>query len=411
MTASSLLETGTADVGSIVTQRSIHELPLNVRDPISLVTLTPGVTTLASFGGGGGTDVGRNFFKANFRVAGGRNRGQDVLLDGVANVTGDQYVGYTPPVDGTQEFKVETNGFSAEFGRTSGGILTVVTRSGTNEMRGSLYEFHRNDSLDSPGFFTKRAGLEQPDFNRNQFGGVAGGPIKQNRTFFFGSYEGLRQQFPQTLISTVPTLEQRAGDFSQTRDAQGRVIAIYDPLTTRREANGSVMRDAFPGNRIPPSRWDAVGRNVLLSYPEPNQPGNAVTGANNYAYTSTQDVRSNNYSGRIDHQLTDNQRLFGRVSLSRADAENAARWPGQSSPGERTVVDRYVHVVVGDTMVLSPSTSLEIRGGFARAHADQVAPAVRSGVARLPQLHDGSELRTSGRTSRWPTSPASATAS
>ena len=109
--------------------------------------------------------MGRNFFKANFRVAGGRNRGQDVLLDGVANVTGDQYVGYTPPVDGTQEFKVETNGFSAEFGRTSGGILTVVTRAGTNEMHGSVYEFHRNDSLDSPGFFTKRAGLEQPDFN------------------------------------------------------------------------------------------------------------------------------------------------------------------------------------------------------------------------------------------------------
>ena len=93
VTADSLLETATADVGTVVTQRSIHELPLNVRDPISLVTLTPGVTTLASFGGGGGTDVGRNFFKANFRVAGGRNRGQDVLLDGVANVTGDQYVG------------------------------------------------------------------------------------------------------------------------------------------------------------------------------------------------------------------------------------------------------------------------------------------------------------------------------
>ena len=152
------------------------------------------------------------------------------------------------------------------------------------------------------------------------------------------------------------------------------------------------MRDAFPGNRIPANRFDAVGRNVLLSYPEPNQPGNAVTGANNYAYTSTQDVRSNNYSGRIDHQLTGNQRLFGRVSLSRADAENAARWPGQSSPGERTVVDRYVHVVVGDTMVLSSSTSLELRGGVRAGACRSGRAGVRSVVARLPQLHDGSRL-------------------
>lgn len=385
VTANTVLERGTADVSSVVTQRSIHELPLNVRDPISLVTLTPGVTTAANFGGSGGTDVGRNFFKANFRVGGGRNRGQDVLLDGVANVTGDQYVGYTPPVDATQEFKVETNGFSAEFGRTTGGILTVVTRSGTNEMHGTGYEFHRNDALDAPGFFAKRTGLAQPTFTRNQFGGVAGGPIKSDRTFFFASYEGLRQQFPQALISTVPTLAQRAGDFSQTRDAQGRMIVIYDPLTTRRMPNGSVMREAFSGNRIPEDRWDPVARNVLAHYPEPNQPGNPVTGANNYAYSSNQDVGTNNYGGRVDHQLTGSHRLFGRYSFTRADAENAARWPGGSSPGERTVVDRYAHAVIGSTMVLSPSTTVEARVGFARAHADQVAPAFDLQALGFPQ--------------------------
>ena len=385
VTAATVLETGTADVRNVVTERSIRELPLNVRDPISLVTLTPGVTTAASFGGGGGTDVGRNFFKANFRVGGGRNRGQDVLLDGVANVTGDQFVGYTPPVDATQEFTVEINGFSAEFGRTTGGILTVVTRSGANQMRGTAYEFHRNDALDARGFFTKRAGLDPPDFKRNQFGGVAGGPIKKDRVFFFASYEGLRQQFPQTLISTVPTLEQRAGDFSQTRDAQGRMIVIYDPLTTTRLPNGSVMREAFAGNRIPEGRWDPVARNVLAQYPQPNQPGNPVTGANNYAHSSTQDVRNNNYGGRLDYQLTGNNRLFGRYSFTRGDAQNAARWPGGSSPGERTVVDRYRHAVIGNTMVLSPSTTLEARVGYPRAHAEQVAPEFDARELGFPQ--------------------------
>ncbi|MPZ17362.1 MAG: hypothetical protein GEV06_05555 [Luteitalea sp.] len=374
VTADALLESQKADVGSVVTERSIHELPLNVRDPISLVTLTPGVTTGANFGSGGGRSAGRNFFKANFRVAGGRHRGQDVLLDGAANVTGDAYVGYIPPVDATQEFKVETNAFSAEYGHTTGGILTVVTKSGTNELRGTAYNFYRNDALDATDFFTKQVGLEPPDFTRNQFGGVVGGPIHADRTFFFGSYEGLRQEFPQALISTVPTMAQRAGDFSGTRDAQGRPIVIYDPLTTRRRPSGDVVRDPFPGNRIPEDRWDPVGESVLQSYPEPNQPGDPVTGANNYAFTGDQTTDTNNYNIRVDHQLSEGHRLFGRYAYQRSDQEAAARWPGGSSPDESTVVDRYTNAVLGDTIVLSPTTTAELRVGFTRAHANIVAP-------------------------------------
>ncbi|MPY86318.1 MAG: hypothetical protein GEU99_00170 [Luteitalea sp.] len=375
VTAHALLESENADVGNVVTERSIHELPLNVREPISLVTLTPGVTTGANFGSGGGRSAGRNFFKANFRVAGGRNRGQDVLLDGVANVTADAFVGYIPPVDATQEFKVETNAFSAEYGRTTGGILSIVTKSGTNELRGTAYEFYRNDALDSTDFFTTQAGLEPPDFTRNQFGGVVGGPILADRTFFFGSYEGLRQEFPQTLISTVPTMAQRAGDFSETRDAQGRRIVIYDALTTRTLPNGDVVRDPFPGNRIPEDRWDPVGESVLDSYPEPNQPGDPVTGADNYAFTGDQTTDTNNYNVRVDHQLSEGHRLFGRYAYQRSDQEAAARWPGGSSPDESTLIDRYNNAVLGDTIVISPTTTAEVQAGFTRAHANIVAPA------------------------------------
>src|SRR5438034_107391 len=135
-------------------------------------------------------------------------------------------MGYIPPVDATQEFKVETNAFSAEYGRTTGGVVTIVTKAGSNEFSGSAYEFHRNSALDANSFFANRAGLPKPDFRRHQFGGVVGGPIRKDRTFFFAAFEGLRQNYPQTLISTVPTERQRRGDFSQTFDNRGQLVLI-----------------------------------------------------------------------------------------------------------------------------------------------------------------------------------------
>jgi outer membrane receptor protein involved in Fe transport len=373
--ARSTLETDRSGVGTTVTDRSIRELPLNVRDPIGLVSLTPGVVTVGSFGNGGGRDVGRNFFKADFRVGGGRNRGQDVLLDGVSDSTGDRsFLAYIPPVDATQEFKVDVNGFSAEFGRTTGGILSVVTRAGTNALSGTAYEFHRNSKFDSVDYFTKQRHLTRPDFTRNQTGGVGGGPIVHDRTFFFGAYEGLRQDIPLTLISTVPTIAQRAGDFSQTFDAQGRLVVIYDPLTGVRQSNGQIVRQPFPDNRIPSTRFDPVALNVLKNYPEPNQPGDPTTGANNYATTSNQSTKSNNYSARVDHNLSANHRIFGRFSFSRSDQQTAARWPGPSASDTRTVIDRYYHIVAGDTLILSPTLTIDVKAGFARAHANQVSP-------------------------------------
>jgi outer membrane receptor protein involved in Fe transport len=277
-------------------------------------------------------------------------------------------------VDATQEFKVDVNGFSAEFGRTTGGILSIVTRSGTNRFSGTAYEFHRNSRFDSVDYFTRQRNLPRPDFTRNQLGGVGGGPMRRDRTFFFGAYEGLRQAIPLTLLSTVPTLAQRNGDFSQTFDAQGRLIVIYDPLTGERRPDGQVVRQPFPGNRIPSVRFDPVGRNVLVAYPEPNQAGDPVTGANNYATTSNQSTRSNNYSLRVDHNLTARQRVFGRYSFQRSDQLTAARWPGPSASDARTVIDRYFHIVLGDTLIVSPTLTLDVKAGFARAHANQVSP-------------------------------------
>jgi hypothetical protein len=221
---------------------------------------------------------------------------------------------YIPPVDATQEFKVVTNAFSAEYGRTTGGIVTIVTKGGANDLSGTAYEFHRNSALDANGFFANRAGLAPVDFRRNQFGVVGGGPIRRDRTFFFAAYEGLRQKFPQTLISTVPTELQLRGDFSETFDTQGRLVVIYDPLTTTRLSTGEVVRQPFPGNVIPADRLDPVALKVLSYYPAPNQTGNPRTGADNYVNNSQQQANSNNYTIRIDHSLGPATRLFGRHS-------------------------------------------------------------------------------------------------
>lgn len=385
VTAAALLDSQSGTLGTIVTERSIRELPLNVRDPMGLVTLTPGVVTGGQFGNSGGLNVGRSFFKSDFKVGGARLDAQDILLDGASNTTGDRtFMAYIPPVDATQEFKVVTNAFSAEYGRTTGGVVTIVTKGGANNLSGTAYEFHRNSALDANGFFANRAGLAPVDFRRNQFGVVGGGPIRKDRTFFFAAYEGLRQKFPQTLISTVPTELQLRGDFSQTFDTQGRLVVIYDPLTTTRLSTGEVVRQPFPGNVIPATRLDPVALKVLSYYPAPNQTGNPRTGADNYVNNSQQQANSNNYSIRIDHSLGPATRLFGRHSFYRSDSVTPLRWDGPGSRDARDIIDSYYNVTLGGTRVLSSTLTADVRVAFARAHAKQVSPEFDVAQLGLP---------------------------
>ena len=197
-----------------------------------------------------------------------------------------------PSVDLIQEFKVETN-YSAEFGRSGGGIINLIYKSGTNSLHGNAYEFLRNSDLDSNNFFSNRAGLGLPAFRRNQFGGTVGGPVYipklyhgQNKTFFMFGYEALKESTATTLTTSVPTALQAQGNFSQTRAASGAPVMIYDPLTT--VASGSAyVRTPFPGSYHSAfTRIDPVAANVFKYYPAANQPGNANTGLNNYFDTT-----------------------------------------------------------------------------------------------------------------------------
>src|SRR6185369_10949893 len=190
-------------------------------------------------------------------------------LDGGTNVM--SYYGEVnipPAVDAVEEFKVQSGSMSAEFGFTAGGVINLVTRSGTNQFHGTLYEFLRNDKFDARNTF---ATAKNP-LRYNQYGGSLGGRVIRDKTFFFVNYEEYKLRQGSPLIASTPPLEQRKGDFSKLLDNKGVLIPIYDPSTTRANPNGSgFIRDPFPGNVIPTNRLDPVGQKVLNFYPAPNR--------------------------------------------------------------------------------------------------------------------------------------------
>ena len=210
-----LLRSGTSGLGQVVDTRKVTELPLNGRSFITLASLVPGVALPP------GSTLPR--------INGGRPRTNEYLFDGISVLQPEPgQVAFYPNVDAIQEFKIETNSPPAEFGRFNGGVVNLTTKAGGNTVHGSAFEFLRNEALNARNFFASTAAVK-PEFRRNQFGGVAGGPIKRDRLFFFADYQGQRQSIGRTVISTVPTLLQRQGIFTEA--IAGRVPLIYDPAT------------------------------------------------------------------------------------------------------------------------------------------------------------------------------------
>ncbi len=213
-----------------------------------------------------------------------------------------------PNIDAIQEFKIESNSPPAEFGRFNGGVVNLTTRSGTNTWHGTAFEFVRHESLNARNYFAPTG--QKPEFRRQQFGGVTGGPIRKDHTFFFADYQGQRQTIGRTVISTVPTLLQRQGVFSEA--IGGRVPIIYDPATTSPLGGGGFTRSPFPGNTIP-GRAIRHRRPVALleRYPVPTGPGTA----NNYRRVDNETVDQDQFSARIDHRWDrDLGQVFARLT-------------------------------------------------------------------------------------------------
>jgi outer membrane receptor for ferrienterochelin and colicin len=251
------LELQSPALGNVISGRQMIELPLVGRNPYSLVTLAPGVVDR------GNTGVGP-------LINGARSNSTSVLLDGAEqrnSTTND--LNYSPPLESVQEFRVVTNGLSAEFGRTGGGVITAATRAGSNAFHGSLYGYIRSDKFNANSWTNTRNSVARGKEDIKQSGFTLGGPITKDRTFFFVNVERSKNLTPDNLIRTLPTLLQRAGDFSQTRTSAGQLITIYDPLTTRPNPAGGFIRDPFPGNVSPTGRIDPITKAILDHYPKP----------------------------------------------------------------------------------------------------------------------------------------------
>ena len=308
-----LLNTTIANLGQVIENRYILQLPNIARNTMSLTYLTPGVV------GAGGRRGDNN---TNFVANGSRNSTSDVLLDGVTVVTVEQNSGitdlkYSPSIDAVQEFKMQTNFFAAEYGQTGGAVVNMVTKSGTNEFHGTGYYFLRHSDLNANNWFSNRAGRNRPFYRRDQIGGVLGGPVVKNKTFFFATYEYTRQKNPLSYTATFPTLLQREGDFSQTFNTAGQLMVIYNPFDTFTNTAGALERRPMPGNVIPKSMQDPVALKALAYFPTPNQPGAPFTNTNNWYNEGINLNPSHQTNLKGDHNFNDNNRMTGRYSHSR----------------------------------------------------------------------------------------------
>ncbi|MFN7934540.1 MAG: TonB-dependent receptor [Bryobacteraceae bacterium] len=367
-----LLQQDTSALGQVVDNQKILSLPLNGRMTFRLVNLTPGIiVTPGSSGQFGDVSVG-TFDDINFSINGGRAQSNEVMVDGVPSTTGFLNLMTTvPSVDATQEFKVQSNAMSAEWGRFGGGVINVSTRGGTNQFHGSLFEFVRNSAFDSNEFFNKRAGRDIPPFRMNQFGGSAGGPIQRNKTFFFANYEATRWRRGDIFNTTVPTLLQRGGDFSKTFTQTGDLIVIYDPLTSAPVTPGSTnfRRTIFPNNVIPQSRFDAVGSNIVKFFPTPNVPGTALTETQNFLSNAARQINKNEGAIRIDRNVTDKLRMFGRLAVTDNVLGQPDHFRNEATPGvgaNGNIQFRYYTAALDATYTLSATSLLNIRYGLAR---------------------------------------------
>jgi hypothetical protein len=334
-----LIQVDNSALGQVIDTRRVAELPLNGREFLSLATLTPGVQPNVE-----GSNLSSQ--QGSVNVNGAREEFNNFLLDGVDNNdTGNAQLIIVPGVDSIQEFKVQTSNYSAEYGRSAGGLVNVTTKSGTNEVHGTVYGFLRHSSMDARNYFNAKPNPKQP-FQRNQWGGTLGGPIVKNRTFIFGSYERTDINQSQTATSRVPPAAWRTGDFSSL------TTPIIDPLT------GS----AFPENQIPQNRINSIGRAFVNRYPAPNS-----SGVNNLVGASTLTSEVDNVAIRFDHQFNQNDTLSVRYAMWNQDRlEPFSRSP-TTIPGYGIFLStKSTSYAINETHIFNSNFINEFRFGFTR---------------------------------------------
>ncbi len=392
-----LLQSEDSNISADIDSRQLVELPLNLRNIIGLTTLNSSVnnTTQAQslYGGSAATNGNADQDISFLSFAGGYFGTSAFMLDGVWDTSGDWgAVIYVPSVDAVQEFKIQNNSFTAQYGWSTGNVVDVVTKSGTSKFHGSGYEFYRNSGMDANLWFANHNNQPKPSFNRNQFGVSAGGPLfiprvykQKERTFVFGLYERLKSSTPSLSTDTVPTANFLSGDFSALlgaqvgTDALGRPIhsgQIYDPNSARQIIEGQIdsktgltatangyIRDPVPGNTIATyTTLNPLATKILSYYPKPTGTGLV----NNFTASAAAPTASNEYLIRIDHNLTDASRIFGRYSYKQEYKTGTPETWGANDPagpGNLRPNNRY-NLTGGFSHVFSQTLTMNAVAGF-----------------------------------------------
>jgi hypothetical protein len=356
------IQKDSGDISTVINQQTVSAMPVISRKTLEMVQITPGVTMQSKA-------ISFVFNTSFFSIAGNPGaRGNMYVVDGTSahfpRVQGDggNVPAFNLSPEQVQEMRVITNNYSAEFGEGMGGVVMVTTKSGTNSFIGQLYYYGQNNALNAKSFF----GAKPPPTRFHNYGGVLGGPIVKDKTHFFAAIEGERWLQYTPFILTLPTLKQRQGDFSETFDARGNLIPIYDPATTKVDpTTGKLIRDPFPGNKIPANRFDPVAAEVVKFYPDPNQPG-TITGANNFnANRQDWDEKRLSIHFRIDHELTEKDKLYGRWRDETADLPWGGPYRGTrgetADPWAESFDWHQTDRAFGWTRTISPTTLSDFR--------------------------------------------------
>jgi hypothetical protein len=360
-----IIEQVSSSLGYVVGATQIVELPTG-RSPYSMLTLSPGVIATGNTGTGP-------------IVSGGRSNTTAILLDGQDtrnNSTLDN--AYTPPQEAVQEVRFVTNSFSAEYGRSAGGVVVAAGKSGSNKWHGSAYDYLRNDKLNANSWANNRNNVARGRQRRNDYGFTASGPVLlprlydgSNKTFFFFNWEQTNDHGVSTPTANVPTPLQRTGDFSQTFTSTGALIRIYDPLTTTADAaqRSGYGRLPFAGNLVPTSRFDPIMKKVLAYFPEPTL-AVSPTLQTNWSQNFSNIVKTDRWFARGDQNLSDRNKLFfrfGYQTTPRKSPYTNIAFPGEGTNGGGNQGSVAHTAGLSDTHTFSPNLVGEFRAGYTRS--------------------------------------------
>jgi hypothetical protein len=361
-----LLQASTSDIAETIPGRTVVALPLNSRNFIQLAQLAPGVELPP------GTLLPR--------INGGRPRTNEYLFDGISALQPEPgQVAFFPLIDDIAEFTIEANNVAAEFGRFNGGVVNVATRSGGNKFHGTLFEFLRNEDLNSRNYFSPASTVpRKPEYRRNLYGGALGGPVRRDKLFFFADYQGVKQLVGKTVTSTIPTLAERQGVFPAS-------TPIFDPATTTTVA-GKIVRTQFANNSINPSRFDSSAAALLARFPMPTN----TAAANNYSRTANDADHQNQFDFRVDGTIGQHDRAFGRYSYYSEVEQPITFLPDGSGTSVGAVLGTGnvaglsnvlgQQVVLNETHTFSSNLLNDARIGYTRRGNSQIG-ATLSGTA------------------------------